>query len=60
MEASLFVLVQMLVGVGDIINYTYVCRFVDLVGVGDLKIPAVCAAAQDLPLALPPHMASPP
>ena len=31
----------MLVGVGDLINYAIFCIFVDLVGVGDLKIPAV-------------------
>ena len=31
----------MLVGVGDLINDSQLCRFVDLVGVGDLKMPAV-------------------
>jgi hypothetical protein len=31
----------MLVGVGDLFNYLKCCIFVDLVGVGDLKIPAV-------------------
>ena len=31
----------MQVGVGDLTNYTNMCTFMDLVGVGDLKIPAV-------------------
>ena len=33
--------VQMLVGVGDLINDSQFCRFQDLVGVGDLKMPPV-------------------
>ena len=33
--------VEMLVGVGDVINCIILCIFVDLVIVGDLKIPAV-------------------
>ena len=38
---DLISLVETLVGVVDLINYVIVCIFVDLVGVGDLKIPAV-------------------
>ena len=37
----LFIVVQMLVGVGDLINYTKCCKFQDLVGVGDLKMTPV-------------------
>ena len=42
---DLISLVEILVGVGDLINCTIFCIFVDLVIVGDLKIPAVVPTA---------------
>ena len=41
-------LVEILVGVEDVINYTILCIFVDLVIVEDWKIPAVSNQGSDL------------